>query len=84
MLVLSRMRDQSVIVQVMGIEIEVTCVDIRGDKIRLGFQAPLSAVIHRKEVHEAIKRESRRQAGLHIEDIANIPPRQLSPKDLEE
>ena len=41
-----------------------TIVDIRGDKVRLGMDAPKDVSIHRKEVWEAIKRENRRERGL--------------------
>lgn len=56
MLVLSRQRDETVII---GGEIEVTVVDIRGDKVRLGFCAPKEVSVHRKEVQDAIEREGR-------------------------
>ena len=55
MLVLSRQRDESIKI---GDEIEITVVDIRGEKVRLGINAPSHVAIHRKEVYEAIKRES--------------------------
>lgn len=54
MLVLSRMRDESVII---GDDIIVTVVDIRGDKVRLGFDAPKGISVHRKEVYDTIRRE---------------------------
>ena len=56
MLVLSRMRDGKIMI---GDDIEITVVDIRRDKVRLGIQAPKEATVHRKEVHDAIKREAR-------------------------
>jgi len=54
MLVLSRQRDESIII---GDDIEITIVDIRGEKVRLGINAPPHVPVHRKEVYEAIKRE---------------------------
>jgi carbon storage regulator len=54
MLVLSRHRDESIII---GDDIVVTIVDIRGDKVRLGIQAPTEIPVHRQEVYEAIQRE---------------------------
>jgi len=54
MLVLSRHRDESIII---GDNIVVTIVDIRGDKVRLGIQAPTEIPVHRQEVYEAIQRE---------------------------
>ncbi len=54
MLVLSRQRDESIKI---GDNIEITVVDIRGEKVRLGINAPPDVPVHRKEVYEAIKRE---------------------------
>src|SRR4029077_5120447 len=56
MLVLSRQRDETIMI---GDDIEVTVVDIRGDKIRLGINAPQQVPVHRKEVYDAIRRENR-------------------------
>ena len=57
MLVLSRQRDESIVI---GENVVVTIVDIRGDKVRLGIQAPGEIPVHRQEVFEAIQRESRK------------------------
>lgn len=54
MLVLSRQRDESIII---GDNIVITIVDIRGDKVRLGIDAPKEVPVHRQEVYEAIQRE---------------------------
>ncbi len=54
MLVLTRCKDQSIMV---GEDVEVIIVDIRGGKVRLGITAPKSIPVHRKEVYEAIHRE---------------------------
>jgi carbon storage regulator len=54
----------------IGDDIEITVVDIRGDKVRLGINAPASVPVHRKEVYDAIKRENREAAGVKPEDIA--------------
>lgn len=56
MLVLSRQLDESIII---GDDIVVTVVDIRGDKVRLGIVAPNSIPVHRQEIFETIRRESR-------------------------
>ncbi len=58
MLVLSRHRDESIII---GDNIVITVVDIRGDKVRLGIQAPAEVPVHRQEVYEAIQREREKQ-----------------------
>ena len=65
MLVLSRKKNESIII---NDNIVVTVVDIRGDKVRLGFDAPKDIPIHRKEVYDAIKRaeaaSNKRQEGV--------------------
>ncbi len=55
MLVLSRQRDETIVI---GENIEITVVDIRGEKVRLGICAPAHIPVHRKEVYDAIKREN--------------------------
>lgn len=54
MLVLSRKRDERIMI---GDEISLLVVDIKGDKVRLGIEAPSDVAVHRKEVYEAIQRE---------------------------
>lgn len=61
MLVLSRQRDETIMI---GDEIEITVVDIRGDKVRLGINAPTRIAVHRKEVYEAIRKENEQAARL--------------------
>ncbi len=58
MLVLSRQKDESIVI---GDDIEITIVDVRGDKVRLGINAPKSIPVHRREVYEAIQREKRKK-----------------------
>lgn len=57
MLVLSRHREESIMI---GNDVMITVVDIRGDKVRLGISAPQDVQVHRLEVYEAIQRENRR------------------------
>ncbi|MBY0586065.1 carbon storage regulator CsrA [bacterium] len=59
MLVLSRQLDESIMI---GDDIVITLVDIRGDKIRLGIAAPPNVPIHRQEVYESIQRENMQAA----------------------
>jgi carbon storage regulator len=74
MLVLSRQRDESIMI---GDNVQVTIVDIRGDKVRLGIVAPAEIPVHRKEVYDAIQRENRKAAGVSTEDVPAVasPPR---------
>src|SRR4030095_4607529 len=80
MLVRARQRDETIMI---GDDIEVTVVDIRGDKVRLGINAPREISVHRKEVYDAIRRENRAGAA------ENAPSRrdsraaaQVKPEDL--
>ncbi len=59
MLVLSRQKDESIII---GDDVVITIVDVRGDKVRLGINAPRNISVHRKEVYEAIQREKAEKA----------------------
>lgn len=52
MLVLTRLINETIMI---GDEIEITIVDVRGDKVRVGITAPNSVPVHRKEVYLAIK-----------------------------
>lgn len=71
MLVLSRQRDETIMI---GDEIEITVVDIRGDKVRLGITAPTRIAVHRKEVYEAIRRENQQAARIAREDVTALGP----------
>lgn len=68
MLVLSRTRDETIMI---GEDVCVTVVDIRGDKVRLGVSAPRHVKVHRLEVYEAIQRENR--------EASRLEPHQISP-----
>ena len=69
MLVLSRQRDESIMI---GDKVVVTIVDIRGDKVRLGIEAPEEIPVHRQEVYEAIQRENRRASQLDPSDVRQL------------
>lgn len=53
MLVLSRKRDERIVI---GDNIVITVIEVRGDKVRLGIEAPKEVPVHRQEVMEALKR----------------------------
>ena len=69
MLVLSRQRDETIMI---GDEIEISIVDIRGDKVRLGINAPTRIAVHRKEVYDAIKRENTEASRLGSTDLDTL------------
>jgi len=53
MLVLSRKKNESIII---NDDITIVVIEIRGDKVRLGIEAPKEVPVHRNEVYEAIRR----------------------------
>lgn len=67
MLVLSRKKNESIII---NDNIVVTVVEVRGDKVRLGIEAPREVTVHRREVYDAIHdpANERRQTGLFADD----------------
>ena len=69
MLVLSRHRDESIMI---GDDVVVTIVDIRGDKVRLGIEAPQDIPVHRQEVYDAIKRENEKAARLQPAETREV------------
>ncbi|MDG1896136.1 MAG: carbon storage regulator CsrA [Fuerstiella sp.] len=55
MLVLSRKKSESIVI---SDDVVITVIEVRGDKVRLGIKAPREIPVHRKEVLDAILRES--------------------------
>jgi carbon storage regulator len=68
MLVLSRKKNESIII---NDHITVTVVEIRGDKVRLGIDAPKEVTVHRREVYEAIQNQSKAR---NREDTPAVTP----------
>jgi len=66
----------------IGDDIEITVVDIRGDKIRLGIAAPSRIAVHRKEVYESIRLENEQAAnflGIDLRPLGSAAEPGLSP-----
>ena len=59
----------------VGDEITVTVLEIRGNQVRLGIQAPLSVIIHRRELYEKIRAENLMSSELSIDDFKKIRER---------
>lgn len=76
MLVLSRKKNESIVVDDA---IVITVVEIRGDKVRLGIEAPRDVAIHRSEVHAAILAQA--QADAATQDPANSEPAAAEPAE---
>lgn len=70
MLVLSRKRNESIIIDD---HITVTVVDIRGDKVRLGVEAPKEVTVHRREIYEAIRNQQEAR-GLRVPPCPQSEP----------
>jgi carbon storage regulator len=60
MLVLSRKKNESIVI---NNDITIVVVEIRGDKVRLGVEAPKEVPVHRREVYDAIKRNAEMHGG---------------------
>ena len=69
MLIFTRKRDQSIVI---GGEVEVTVIEVRGGQVKLGVRAPADVVVHRKEVFEAIQAENQRAAQPPRSDLARL------------
>ncbi len=72
MLVLSRKPDESIVI---GDQIEVVVVEVKGDQVKLGVRAPRSISVHRKEVYEAIQAanlEASKPQVQHLQGLAEV------------
>jgi cytosine/creatinine deaminase len=70
MLVLTRTRDDTIMI---GDDVEVTVVDIRGDKVRIGITAPKYIAVHRKEIYDQIRAENKAAAEMKPADLKQLP-----------
>jgi carbon storage regulator len=66
MLVLSRKKNESIVIDD---HITITVVEIRGDKVRLGIDAPKDITVHRREVYEAIQSQAQARASVNNDDL---------------
>ncbi|MBI2914871.1 MAG: carbon storage regulator CsrA [Firmicutes bacterium] len=72
MLVLTRRVDESIMI---GDDIKVTVIDIRGEQVKLGIVAPKSIPVHREEIYREIQEEGPRTASSEIPPPTG-PPRE--------
>ena len=70
MLVLSRKKNESIVI---NNDITIVVVEIRGDKVRLGVEAPKEVPVHRREVYDAIKRNEQLSKGADPTSDAGVP-----------
>ncbi len=66
MLVLTRKVNQSIVI---GDDIEVVVLEVRGEQIRLGIKAPRNVVVHRKEIYEQIQEENQAASTIDPKDV---------------
>ena len=69
MLVLTRKPDQSIMV---GNDIEITVLEVRGEQVRLGIRAPRTVTVHRKEVFEQIRPENQSASSSSLEVLPDL------------
>lgn len=81
MLVLSRRLGESIVI---GNEVVVRVIEVRGDQVKLGIEAPRSVQIHREEIYLELQAENSHaadQASRTRNLVASLPPRPPAPKD---
>lgn len=66
MLVLTRKVHQSIVI---GDEVEVVVLEVRGEQVRLGIRAPKDVAVHRKEIYDQIVEENRGASQVRLEDV---------------
>ncbi len=69
MLVLTRKPDQSIMV---GSDIEITVLEVRGEQVRLGIRAPRATTVHRKEVFEQISQENQNASAAATDSLPDL------------
>ncbi|GIV19277.1 MAG: hypothetical protein KatS3mg023_1028 [Armatimonadota bacterium] len=72
MLVLTRKVNQSIVI---GDDIEVVVLEVRGEQVRIGVRAPKAIAVHRKEVYEQIRQENLSAASASAEDLVSLQSR---------
>ena len=83
MLILARKLNESIVI---AGDIEVSVIDIRGDQVKLGINAPRHVKVYRREVYEAIQQENRQAAGARaippeLDALFGSPGNSASPRD---
>jgi carbon storage regulator len=80
-LVLSRRLGESIVI---GNEVVVRVIEVRGDQVKLGIEAPRSVQIHREEIHLELQAENEHAAGRASRTrnlVASLPPRPPEPQE---
>ena len=79
MLVLSRKKNESIVI---NDNISIVVVEIRGDKVRLGIEAPKEVPVHRREVYDAIKESDKSSGGKPVSDASLSGENSSTPEDV--
>jgi carbon storage regulator len=69
-LVLTRRTNESLVI---GHDIVITVLEIRGDTVRLGVRAPREVSVHREEIYAKLRNENQAAAGVSADDAALLP-----------
>ncbi|NMB34483.1 MAG: carbon storage regulator CsrA [Clostridium sp.] len=69
MLVLTRKKNESII---LNDNIEITIIDVQGEQVRIGIEAPKSVPVYRKEIFLEIQEENRKAADVKSEDLKRL------------
>ncbi len=69
MLILTRKSNEAINI---GDDITITILDIRGNQVRIGIEAPADIRVHRKEIYEKIKAENLVAAQIRLEEFLKI------------
>jgi len=64
----------------IGDDIEVVVLEVRGEQVRLGIKAPRNVTVHRREIYDAIQKENLMSAQTQPEDVPEAPPKAGSVK----
>jgi carbon storage regulator len=71
MLILSRRSNESIVI---GNDVRITVLEIRGDQVRIGITAPRDVTVHREEVHQEILEQNREAAAArHLAAVSDLP-----------
>lgn len=70
MLVLSRKAGESLVI---GNDVVVTVLEVRGDLVRIGIDAPRSVSVNRKEIHDELMAANQQAAGSVAIDLGRLP-----------
>ena len=76
MLILSRRQGETIVIDD---NIRVTVMEVRGDQVRIGIEAPRTVSVHREEVYEQISETNRRASDVTTADVRRLAPRAVSP-----